>query len=65
MTKELNATIRAECATGLGRIGVSAFRTLLLSLSDGEQIVRDAVSRAILRNMTPEEVRDEFSSKQH
>jgi hypothetical protein len=36
VTKEQNATIRAECATGLGRIGVSAFRTLLLTLSDGE-----------------------------
>lgn len=47
----------------MGRIGVSAFRTLLLSLSDGEQLVRDSVCRAILRNMTPEEVRDEFSSK--
>lgn len=27
--------------------------------------MRDSVCRAILRNMTPEDVRDEFSSKQH
>lgn len=27
--------------------------------------MRDAVGRAILKNMTPEEVYEEFSSKQH
>ena len=34
VTKEANAAIRVECAKGLGKIGPSTFRTLLLTLHD-------------------------------
>ena len=34
VTKEQNAAIRIECAKGLGKIGPSTFRTLLLTLHD-------------------------------
>lgn len=34
VTKEQNLLVREQCATGLGRIGVTAFRTLLLTLND-------------------------------
>lgn len=57
--------MREQCAAGLGRIGVTAFRTLLLTLNDQEQVVRDAAASAILRNMTAEDVSAEFSSKSH
>ncbi len=63
--KEPNWQVRAECATGLGRIGVTAFRTLLLALNDCEQSVRDAAASAILRNMSPEDVQTEFMPKTH
>jgi hypothetical protein len=55
-TKDRNGHIRAECATGLGLIGPATFRTLLLVLHDGEQLVRDAASAAIVKNMTPDSV---------
>jgi hypothetical protein len=35
-TKDRNAAIRAECAQGLGQIGASTFRTLLLVLHDSD-----------------------------
>jgi FtsZ-binding cell division protein ZapB len=63
VTKEKNLLVRAECATGLGRIGVSAFRTLLLTLSDRDQHVRDAAATAILKNMSVDEVKQEFENK--
>jgi hypothetical protein len=34
VTKEHNEQIRVECAKGLGRIGPTTFRTLLLALHD-------------------------------
>ena len=57
--------MRAECATGLGKIGVTAFRTLLLTLNDSQQVVRDHAATAILRNMSVEDVCNEFESKNH
>lgn len=53
VTKEDNVLVKEQCATGLGRIGVTTFRTLLLTLSDREQSVRDAAANAIVKNMTP------------
>jgi len=52
-TKDKNPIIRAECSTGLGNIGSSTFRTLLLNLHDSSGYVREAACSAILRNMTP------------
>ena len=65
VTKEPSANVRAECAQGLGRIGVSAFRTLLLTLSDREQIVRDTAASAILRHTTIDDILNEYHDKKH
>ena len=56
VTKESNAQIRIECAKGLGKIGPSTFRTLLLTLHDQHPIVKEAASNAILKNMSPQSV---------
>ena len=56
VTKESNAQIRIECAKGLGKIGPTTFRTLLLTLHDQHPIVKEAASNAILKNMTPQSV---------
>lgn len=53
VTKEANPNIRLECAKGLGKIGPTTFRTLLLTLHDPHPSVVEAVCTAILRNMTP------------
>ena len=34
VTKDRSPTIRCECAFGLGQIGATTFRTLLLALHD-------------------------------
>jgi HEAT repeat protein len=52
VSKEPNSMVRAECAFGLGTIGVQTFRSLLLALHDSLQIVKDAASRAILDRMS-------------
>jgi hypothetical protein len=56
LTKDKNSQIRSECALGLGQIGPSTFRTLLLALHDASPIVRECASLAILRNMSVESV---------
>mmetsp|Transcript_45070 Transcript_45070/g.59768 ORF Transcript_45070/g.59768 Transcript_45070/m.59768 type:complete len:180 (+) Transcript_45070:2060-2599(+) len=53
VTKEANPNIRLECAKGLGKIGATTFRTLMLTLHDPHPAVKEAASNAILRNMTP------------
>jgi len=53
VTKEANPNIRVECAKGLGRIGPTTFRTLILALHDNHPAVKEAACTAILRNMTP------------
>jgi len=65
ITKEKNPMIRSECASGLGRIGPSTFRTLLVALHDESTMVRDSVCAAILKNMTPEAVEEEFKDKSY
>ena len=40
ITKDKNSFIRAECAKGLGRLGVQNFRILLFGLRDLEENVR-------------------------
>lgn len=65
VTKEANSGIRIECAKGLGKIGASTFRTLLLTLHDPNLAVKEAACLAILRNMTPESVFESFSDKDH
>lgn len=65
VTKESNATIRVECARGLGKIGPSTFRTLLLTLHDPNPVVTEAACNAILKNTTPEAVCEHFADKSH
>ena len=47
VTKDKSSTIRSECAFGLGQIGASTFRTLLLALHDPVPQVREAVRNVI------------------
>ena len=65
VTKEANSSIRIECAKGLGKIGPSTFRTLLLTLHDPQIAVKEAACLAILKNMTPESVYECFADKEH
>lgn len=65
VTKESNAAIRVECARGLGKIGPSTFRTLLLTLHDPNPVVTEAATAAILKNTTPESVCENFADKDH
>ena len=65
VTKEENPKVKEQCCLGLGRIGVQTFRTLLLTLADSDQSVRDAAVTAILKNMTVQEVLEEFGTKGH
>lgn len=65
LTKEPNEHVRIECARGLGKIGASTFRTLLLGLHDRSFRVRDACSRAILKYMTPESVEEVFQEREY
>ena len=65
MTKEANPNIRLECAKGLGKIGPTTFRTLLLTLHDSHPAVKEAACTAILRNMTPQSVFACFEDKEH
>lgn len=65
VTKDKSVLIRQECAYGLGQIGASTFRTLLLALHDSSSKVRDAATLAILKNMTPEDVDAHFKDKDH
>lgn len=64
-TKDRHPEVRVECVQGLGKTGVAAFRTLLLTLNDPAQIVKDATASAILKNMTVEDVAQEFGAKYH
>jgi hypothetical protein len=41
VTKDKNPNIRKECASGLGEIGATTFRTLLLALHDSDASVRE------------------------
>ena len=65
VTKEANAAIRVECAKGLGKIGPSTFRTLLLTMHDQNFAVKEAACVAVLKNMTPESVFESFEDKDH
>jgi HEAT repeat protein len=65
LTKEPNEMIRAECARGLGRIGPTTFRTLLLGLHDRSYSVRDACSKSIVKHMTPESVVEVFQEREY
>ena len=65
VTKESNPVIRVQCAKGLGKIGSSTFRTLLLTLHDPNPAVKEAVCTAILKNTTPESVFQNFADKEH
>lgn len=56
LTKDKNAFVRKECARGLGKVGVAAFRALLLGLHDSNKTVRMAASEAILQNISEEEL---------
>ena len=60
VTKDRSPAIRRECAFGLGEIGPSTFRTLLLSLHDSNKGVRNAAGEAIVKGMSVEEVLEAF-----
>eukprot|EP01017_Pseudomicrothorax_dubius_P042162 TRINITY_DN6841_c0_g1_i5.p1 TRINITY_DN6841_c0_g1~~TRINITY_DN6841_c0_g1_i5.p1 ORF type:complete len:898 (-),score=219.15 TRINITY_DN6841_c0_g1_i5:408-3101(-) len=47
LTKDRNATIRVECAKGLGMMGVQTFRALLFGLRDVDEAVRKATSQTL------------------
>jgi hypothetical protein len=64
VTKDKSILIRQECAFGLGQIGASTFRTLLLAIHDPSLKVREAASQAILKNMTPEDIDSQFRDKE-
>ncbi len=55
-TKDTNPIVRRECVLGLGVIGATTFRTLLLVLHDSCAAVRQAAAEAICNNMTPEAI---------
>lgn len=65
VSKDPNPAVRAECALGLGEIGVQTFRSLLLALHDGSQQVKDAASRAILSKMSLQDILAHFADKDH
>jgi HEAT repeat protein len=65
ISKESNAQVRAECAFGLGQIGAQTFRSLLLALRDSMQIVKDAASNAIVRNMSLDDITTAFEDNDH
>ena len=56
LTKDKSVLVRKECARGLGKIGASAFRELLLGLHDTNKTVRIAVGEAILKYISEEEL---------
>lgn len=56
LTKDKNALVRKECARGLGKIGATAFRTLLLGLHDSNKVVRTATCEIILQDISEEEL---------
>ncbi len=60
VTKDRNPTIRRECAYGLGDIGPSTFRTLLLALHDSSRAVRDAAAEGMVSGMDVASVMDNF-----
>lgn len=63
--KDENPSIRAECALGLGQIGVQTFRSLVLALHDSQQIVKDAASIAIIKNLPFNDILEHFKDKDH
>lgn len=62
-TKDMNHIIRAQAAKGLGLIGPSQFRTLILGLHDEHFYVRNSTARAISKNFTVEGILAEFANK--
>ena len=60
VTKDKNPVIRKECAYGLGDIGSSTFRTLLLALHDSNRAVRTAAGEAIVKGMDTNTIMDMF-----
>ncbi len=60
VTKDKNPLIRKECAYGLGEIGASTFRTLLLALHDSNRMVRAAAGEAIVKGMDTESIMEAF-----
>lgn len=62
MTKDDNPLIRAQAIRGLGAVGASTFRSLLLGLHDPHHSVRKAAADTICE-FTAEEVYEEFWEK--
>jgi HEAT repeat protein len=63
LMKDSNHIIRAEAAKGLGSLGPSSFRTLILGLSDTHPHVRESVASTIYKNFTAESLNREYLGK--
>lgn len=63
ITEDVNETVRAKCAVGLAMIGASTLRTLLISLFDESELVRNTVQKHLVSNVTIADVIKEFEGK--
>lgn len=61
--KDANPIVRANCAIGLGEIGVHTIRTLLVGLHDEDNGVRSTVEKVIVSTMNINDVITYFSSE--
>ena len=60
LVNDPNPVIRANCAIGLGEIGVHTIRTLLVGLHDEEEGVRSTVEKVIVTQMNISDVVNYF-----
>ena len=60
MTKDINPTIRQNCAIGLAEMGPHSLRTLLISLHDENYQVRKIVEKEILEKFSVDNILNSF-----
>lgn len=63
LTKDSSHIVRAQAAKGLGLIGPSSFRTLILGLHDCHPYVRKAVASTIYKHFSAKALCEEFVDK--
>lgn len=61
--KDPNPIIRANCAIGLGEIGVDTLRTLLIGFHDDDPTVRATVEKIIVSQFAIEDIIGYFSQE--
>jgi HEAT repeat protein len=64
LVNDPNPVIRANCAIGLGEIGVHTIRTLLVGLHDEEEGVRTTVEKVIVTQMNIADVVNYFAENE-